>query len=76
MGEPRKIGFRTRWKGKDGRMIAVLGHRVLPAEFPQESLDGSIFLSDFGITTKAGTSVAKKEHGSPQYHLARAFPRP
>lgn len=67
MAEPRKVGFKTRWKGKDGELVTAAGDRVVPARFPQESLGDKIFLSDFGITVKAGTSVAKKTMGVQKF---------
>lgn len=67
MAEPRKIGFKTRWKGKDREEITASGDRVVPARFPQESLGDNIFLSDFGITVKAGTSVSNKSMGVQKF---------
>lgn len=73
MGQPRKIGFKTRWKGKDGKPGTLSGDRVLPAKFVQESLDNKVFLSDFGITTKAGTSVANKIMGVQRFVSPERF---
>ncbi|KAK2601430.1 hypothetical protein N8I77_010879 [Diaporthe amygdali] len=73
MGEPRKISFSTRWKDKDGKAITASGDRVSPAKFPQESLDDNIFLSDFGITIKAGTSVSKKSRGVQKFVSPERF---
>ncbi|KAJ0123960.1 hypothetical protein J7T55_012433 [Diaporthe amygdali] len=73
MGEPRKISFSTRWKGKDGKAITASGDRVSPAKFPQESLDDNIFLSDFGSTIKAGNSVSKKSRGVQKFVSPERF---
>lgn len=67
MADPKKIGFKTRWKGKDGEEITASGERVLPARFPQDSIGDKIFLSDFGNTVKAGTSVSDNSMGVQKF---------
>ncbi|ROV91656.1 hypothetical protein VMCG_09223 [Cytospora schulzeri] len=54
------MGFQTQRK-RDGQFAR--SERVVPVTFPPESIGENIFLADFGLLLKAGTSVDYKFQG-------------
>lgn len=57
--------FKVEWNDEHGN--PVYGHQLLPMEFPFESIGNKIYLADFGLVLKAGTSVHYKLQGVQQF---------
>lgn len=74
LGCPKRVRYETEWK-ENGTISKRLLELVKPLEFPTPWLSDKIYLTDIGITFRAGAKVEDEVQEVTSFFLRRVLPR-